>query len=351
LRGTLLYHGTLTGRQSGRLFQPQNLPRDSYLPDEWTTLLTDMRRLDTDAFRTQHGSPMAALVRLLRGAIVPAVGCELAIGDFSQIELRILAWYAGQNDLLAALEAGEKVYEGMGARIYGVPLSDIVGEKYTFGKMVTLGSGYGLGWRSLIVQALNGYQLTIDEKLARAAIDAYRGTWPRIPELWRELETAAFDVLAAPGVAFPVCDGRAALKVSRDRQWLGLQLPSGRWIRLHQPKIILDDRNGTFDPRETLSVMGLNLARQWVRQTLWGGHLTNYLVQGTARDVLVEAALRCEAHGWPVVLQVHDEVVCETPIGAVTAAALEAVMNALPAWAAGCPIATKAFIRNRYGKE
>ena len=38
--------------------------------------------------------------------------------------------------------------------------------------------------------------------------------------------------------------------------------------------------------------------------------------RATARDLLVEAALRCEARGWPVVLQVHDEVVCETPIGA-----------------------------------
>ncbi len=121
---------------------------------------------------------------------------------------------------------------------------------------------------------------------------------------------------------------------------------------MREPKIIMDDRGGMFDPpRPTLSVMGMNIAHQWARQTLWGGILCNYLIQGSARDLLVDAALRCEAHGWPVVLQVHDEVVCETPIGAVTAAALTAVMNALPDWAAGCPIATKAFIRNRYGKD
>jgi DNA polymerase len=115
---------------------------------------------------------------------------------------------------------------------------------------------------------------------------------------------------------------------------------------------VLDDRNGMFDPpRETLSALGLNLAHQWVRQTLWGGVLTSYLVQSTARDLLVAAALRCEARGWPVVLQVHDEVVCETPIGSVTADTLAAVMNALPDWASGCPIATKTFLRDRYGKD
>jgi DNA polymerase len=282
---------------------------------------------------------------------VPAEGHQLAIGDFSQVELRITAWLAGQKDLLKALRNGERIYEGMGARIYGVPISEITGEKYTFGKMVVLASGYGLGWRSLIKQACDGYDLRIEEPLARAAIEAYRGTWPAIPQLWRELEDAAFDAIAAPGVAFPVCDGRAALKATRNLQWLGLQLPSGRWVRLHQPKIVMDDRGGRFELREALSVMGLNLAHQWVRQTIWGGILVNYLVQGAARDVMVAAALRCEAHGWPVVLQVHDEVVCETPAGAVSAEQLAGVMNTLPDWAAGCPIATKAFIRDRYGKE
>jgi DNA polymerase len=351
LRGSLVYHGTLTGRQTAKLFQPQNLPRDSYLPDVWPAVLADMRALDAAAFCDKHGSPMAALVRLLRGSVVPADGHELGVGDFSSVELRILAWYAGQRDLLDGLRNGEKIYEGMGARIYGVPITEITGERYTFGKMVTLGSGYGLGWRSLIKQSRDGYQLAVGEPLARAAIDAYRSTWRRIPQLWRELDNAAFDALATPGVTFPVCDGRVELKVSGDRQWLGLQLASGRWIRLREPKIVLDDRNGQFESRETLSVMGMNLAHQWVRQTLWGGVLTSYLVSGTARDLLVEAALRCEARGWPVVLQVHDEIVCETPIGAVTAEALAAVMSTLPDWAVGCPIATKTFIRNRYGKE
>jgi DNA polymerase len=351
LRGSLLYHGTLTGRQTARLFQPQNLPRDSFTPEVWSLVLADMRVLDAEAFREKHGSPMAALVRLLRGAIVPAEGHELAIGDFSQVELRITAWFAGEHDLLQALRRGERLYEAMGSRIYGLPETEIVGEQYTFGKMVTLASGYGLGWRSLIKQARDGYDLAIDETLARAAVEAYRSTWSQIPMLWRELECAAFDALNSPGTAIPVCEGLAVLKVTRNLQWLGLQLPSGRWVRLHRPKIIIDDRNGQFDPRETLSVMGLNPAHQWVRQTIWGGVLTSYLVQSTARDLLVAAALRCEQHGWPVVLQVHDEIVTEIPTGSVTADDLAAVMNALPDWATGCPITSKTFIRNRYGKD
>jgi DNA polymerase len=353
LHGSLVYHAALTGRQSGALFQPQNLPRDSYKPDEWKAVLRDMRRLSLARFIEKHGSPMAALVRLLRGSIIAADEYELNVGDFSSIELRVLAWYADQRNLLTDLRNGAKIYHAMAARIYEVPVVRIVDgtDQYAFGKMVTLGCGYGLGWSSLIRQARDGYQLVIDEPLAHAAIDAYRTTWPKIPLLWRELEDAAFNALAAPGTEFPVCDGCAALKVSRDRTWLGLRLASGRWIRLREPEIIMDDRNGLFEPRPTLSAMGLNLAHQWVRQTFWGGHLTNYLVQGTARDLLVEAALRCEARGWPVVLQVHDEIVCETPVGTVTVEALAAVMNELPDWALGCPIATKTFNTSRYHKD
>jgi DNA polymerase len=166
--------------------------------------------------------------------------------------------------------------------------------------------------------------------------------------LWRTLEDAAFTAIDTPGEAIEVCAGRAALKMTRDRRWLGLRLPSGRWVRLHRPAIVMDDRNGLFAPRPTLSAMGL--AHQWVRQTLWGGVLTAYLVSATARDLLVAAALRCEARGWPVVLQVHDELLVETVAGSVTAEMLAEEMSRSPAWAEGCPIKTETAVRDRYGK-
>jgi DNA polymerase bacteriophage-type len=352
LRGSLVYHGTLTGRQTARIFQPQNLPRDSYRPDQWAEVIDDMRALDLAAFRDKHGSPMNALVRMLRGVIVAADGHELVVGDFSAVELRILAWLSDQTDLLEDLRHDEPIYEQMGARIYRLPIEEIVGEKRTFGKMVVLAAGFGLGWRSLIKQARDGYDLDVDEPLARDGINSYRGAFPMVPQLWRELEAAAFDAISAPGTAFAVAGNRAYLKVSRNRQWLGLQLPSGRWVRLHQPKIVMDDRNGAFEPQPTLSAMGLAPgSHQWVRSTFWGGVLTAYLVSATARDFLVEAALRVEARGWPTVLMVHDELVLEVPTGTVTAEDLAAEMNRLPEWADGCPITTKVFVSPRYYKD
>ena len=113
----------------------------------------------------------------------------------------------------------------------------------------------------------------------------------------------------------------------------------------------------TGDPRHLATVVGLattdgdtrDLARElevYVKQTPgdpWVARAWGLMLMRVGRAA--------EARGWPVVLQVHDEIVCETPIGQVTADALAAVMNVLPAWARGCPITSKTFIRNRYGKE
>ena len=259
LRGSLLYHGTLTGRQTGRLFQPQNLPRDFHSADDWPAVLADMRARPGRVPREARLADGGALVRLLRGAIVPADGCELAIGDFATVELRCPGLARRPERSARRPRPRREDLRADGARIYRVPIDSIAKDttERKFGKVTTLGCGYGLGWRALIKQAANGYDLAVDEPLARDAIDAYRTGYPTVPLLWRELEDAAFDAIEAPGVPIPVCDGRAALKMTKNLQWLGLQLPSGRWVRLHQPKIILDDRNGHVrPPRATLSVDG-----------------------------------------------------------------------------------------------
>ena len=121
-RGLLLYHGASTGRWSGKLIQPQNFPRpsvkniESYIPD---VLNEDYDSLDID------NPPIVVVSSMLRSMLCAATGHRFMSGDFAQIEARVLAWIAGQNDLLDAFRRGAKVYEEMAAFIYGVPVEEI----------------------------------------------------------------------------------------------------------------------------------------------------------------------------------------------------------------------------------
>jgi DNA polymerase len=73
----------------------------------------------------------------------------------------------------------------------------------------------------------------------------------------------------------------------------------------------------------------------------WGGMLTENIVQGIARDLLAAAILRLEAATYPVVLHVHDEIVCESPKGEGSLDEFKYLIERAPEWVAGMPIAAK----------
>jgi len=87
-------------------------------------------------------------------------------------------------------------------------------------------------------------------------------------------------------------------------------------------------------------------------QRLYGGALLERITQATARDVMAEAMLAAEEAGLPVVMTVHDEIVCETPenSGAEAAETLVGLMRTPPAWADGLPLDADGAQERRYGK-
>lgn len=84
---------------------------------------------------------------------------------------------------------------------------------------------------------------------------------------------------------------------------------------------------------------------------LYGGMQFNHIVQGTARDIMVEGMFGAEKAGYRVVLTVHDELLTEAPHGFGSAKELEDIMSAVPAWVVGdLPLAAKAWEGMRYDK-
>src|SRR5262249_28271267 len=85
---------------------------------------------------------------------------------------------------------------------------------------------------------------------------------------------------------------------------------------------------------------------------LYGGKITENVVQAICRDLLADALLRLEAAGLPVVLHVHDEAVCEGPAarGEEALRRMAASMSTAPAWVEGFPVKVEGFACERYVK-
>jgi DNA polymerase len=216
------------------------------------------------------------------------------------------------------------------------------------GKAAVLGCGYGLGWRKFIEYVQASTSLAVPDSMAQKAVRAFRERYSRIPELWRELETAALRALRTPGDKIQAASGRLTFYATRSRGWLLLHLPSGRVLRYCRPELRIEDSD--FGPREVMTYWGVNqMTRQWGQERSWGGIWCENSTQAVARDLCMQAVQRVEARGWPVILHVHDELVAEVPRGGVSPASLQAEMEIVPAWAAGLPIRAEAWAGLRYG--
>ncbi len=142
MRGLLVYHGAATGRWSGKLVQPQNFPRPVRKQAELDEIIA---KLKADQSVAEHGHGTEIAADLLHSMIIAAPDHRLMFADYSAIEARVLAWMAGQRDLVETFAKGGDVYIKMASAIYNVPEDKVTPEQRQVGKMAILGCGYGMG--------------------------------------------------------------------------------------------------------------------------------------------------------------------------------------------------------------
>lgn len=233
--------GTATGRLSSSSPNLQNIPT-----------------------RTEDG-------QRIRSAFVAAPGFLLLAGDYSQIDLRVLAHYSGDNSLLEAFRAGEDIHRQTAAEIFFVSPSLITPEMRRVAKTINFGIVYGMSSFGL------SSELDISRKEAQVFIDRYFEHYPGIKRFMEAIVEQARK------------DGYVSTLLGRRR--------------------LLPDIN---HPNRT--------RREFAERTA-----INTPIQGTAADIIKLAMLRTadelrrQQLGARMILQVHDELILEVPQEEVTA--------------------------------
>lgn len=351
-RDYLTYHAAGTGRAGGRLIQPQNLPRDSVPPDAWAGMLADLAQLSPDDFQKAHGiGVVTAIVRLIRGAIIASPGHVLAGGDFSRIELVVGAWLADATGLLRDLGRGVDTYVQMAMAIYDCGAQAVDKDRRQVGKSAMLGCIFGLGAPTFQTYVYTTTRVEIDEEVAQKTINLFRSTYYEFPEAWRDCGNAAIRAVAYPGTVQECLGSRIVWRCTPDRSWLLAELPSGRRLRYRKPTLN-DEENRFGQEQVVLRCWGVSSrTHQWTNEAKHGSLLFQNCVQAIARDLIMDAVSRMESAGYPVILHVHDELLCEVPASlGITPRIVHRVMTEKPQWASALPIDAECWVSTRYGK-
>lgn len=188
----------------------------------------------------------------------------------------------------------------------------------------------------------------------KCVVNAWRAAHPRIVQSWWDLQDAAIEAVANPGTVINV----TRVAYFYDNQCLWCQLPSGRMICYQSPRIeekVVEyvDKNGETRTRirRGVSFWGYKEGK-WRKLYLYGGLQCENIVQGIARDIMVDRMFAVEEKGYPIILTVHDELLCEVEASelGLNEKDFENVMSILPPWATGLPLAAKAWGDVRYVK-
>lgn len=371
IRGSLQYHGAGPGLWAGRLFQPHNMPRGTitsfkkekssdFVARKIEALMTG----DAAYVEAVVGQPVETVVSSLRHIIVPSPGRELVVGDFAGIQARIALAAAGQFDKTSLMASGADVYIDMACDIFKMekpnwslgkaackPFVEAFKEQYNerrqYGKNSILGLGFQMGARKFHLRYCGNQDLAF----AQTIVDAYRKTWaPKVPALWHGLDEAACDTVhhRTPHEAYGVL-------YKLEDMWLTARLPSGRKLYYFDPQPIRKTMPWSSEDEPDVRRAWTYKAKKqkgWMTIDAFGGLLTENLASALARDLLVAAMFKCEKENLPIVLTVHDEIVCDAEPAVDNAVKLKQIMEDIPAWAKNMqiPVEAETWAGDRYRK-
>lgn len=241
-------------------------PRTGRVHTSFNQTVTTTGRLSSSEPNLQNIPIRSELGGQIRQAFLPAEGWLLLAADYSQVELRLLAHFSGDEALRLAFAQGHDVHALVAARIYGVEPRDVQPNMRRTAKTVNFGVIYGISAFGLAAR------LQISKEEAAGFIDTYFAQYPRVQEYQEKL-----------------------LRECRERGYVRTLL--GRRRRIEGIRAETNYKNRNQPEREAI----------------------NMEIQGTAADVIKVAMLnahrrlRAEGRRARLLLQIHDELVFEVP--------------------------------------
>lgn len=336
-RGMFMFYGAnRTGRFSGRNIQLQNLPQN-HLPD-----LAEARALvrsgDFDAVKLLYEDVPDTLSQLIRTAFIPRDGAQFLVADFSAIEARVIAWFAGETWRQEVFAKGGDIYCASASQMFKVPVEKhgINGHLRQKGKIAELALGYGGSVGAL--KAMGALEMGLTEEELPQLVDAWRQANPNIVKFWWAVDKAVMEA-----VRYKHTTTDYGLTFSCRSGMLFITLPSGRKLAYVKPKVGTNKFGG-----ECITYEGIGSTKKWERLDSYGPKFVENIVQATARDILCYAmrTLRCCS----IVMHIHDELVIE----ADPCMSLDAVceqMGRTPPWAKGLLLRADGYATPFYKKD
>lgn len=330
------YGANRTGRFSGRLIQLQNLPQN-HMPD-----LAQARALvrsgDYEALTLLYEDIPDTLSQLIRTAFVPQDGMKFIVADFSAIEARVIAWFAGERWRLKVFEDGGDIYCASASQMFGVPVEKhgVNGHLRQKGKIAELALGYGGSVGAL--KSMGALEMGLSEEELQPLVDAWRNSNPMITQFWWDVDRAVKECIKkrlpteTHGIRF---DYRSAM--------LFITLPSGRRLAYVKPHIGENIFGG-----ESVTYMGVGGTKKWERLESYGPKFVENIVQATARDILCYAMQTLK--NCAIVAHVHDELIIEADQRMSLSAVCEQ-MGRTPPWAKGLKLRADGYECEFYQKD
>jgi DNA polymerase len=334
------YHAAHTGRWASRGVQFHNLLKPTkQVAENYDAIVTAIMNA---ANMPANIHPIEAIGGTLRASVQAPKGKQLMVADYSSIENRVLAWLAQCPGMLQVFQKGLDPYKSFAALMYKISYDEVTKAQRNFCKSPVLGCGFGMGWNRLIAYAAQmGQKITEDQ--AKELVYAWREAYPEVPDYWKALGNAA-----VRAVTFKEQYQLGPLRIDgRDPNMLHIVLPSGRALHYDKPFIDVD-----MYMKKIVKYYGPGGAGGgWGVIEARGSSLVENVVQAIARDLLVNGMMNATEAGFEIVLHVHDEIVCETPLTSLlTYDMFEECMVKSPTWGEDIPLAVEGYQGQIYRK-